>query len=128
MSPPKKVKFDRQFTMHVTARTFQHLETLSNRQHTSVGDIVRQALREYLDSQDDVIGSRSRIGSRIKRQLEAMHKELLQQQVRHDSHLLAAIILLQMKQGAQGREVLEQVRQVVDHARDEIEAVLEGQA
>jgi len=96
MSPPKKSKYDRQFTIHVTTRTFHHLETLSKRQHTSVGDIVRQAIREYLDMQDDLIGSRSRLGSRVVRQLEQIQKDVLEQQIRASTLLLAAIILSQM--------------------------------
>jgi hypothetical protein len=124
MSPPKKSKYDRQFTIHVTTRTFQHLETLAERQRTSVGDIVRQALREHLDVQDDLIGSRSRLGSRVVRQLEEMQNAFIRQHTHSSTLLLAAIILMQMKQGAQGSQMLEEIAQLAAHAGDEIKAVL----
>ena len=73
------------------------------------------------------MGSRSRMGSRIARQLEEMQSRLVSQHQTHTSALLlAAIILLQMRQGAQGSEVLKQIVQLAAHAGEEITAVLEA--
>jgi hypothetical protein len=112
----------------MTAQMCQHVEQLAQRAHISKADVIRQAIHDYLDEQEDVIGSRSRVGSRIVRQLEEMRGRLLEQQANANTLLLAAIILLQMRQGAQGSEVLKQITQLAAHAGDEIKAVLEVRA
>jgi metal-responsive CopG/Arc/MetJ family transcriptional regulator len=65
MNPRNKDQFNRQITVHFTAPMFQLLETVASRQKTSIGEVVRQAVRDYLDVQEHVIGSRSRMGSRL---------------------------------------------------------------
>jgi len=103
----------------------RHLvEALARRQHITVADVARQAIHEYLDAQEDVIGSRSRFGSKVARQLEELQNRLSEQQIRADAMLLAAIILQQMRRGAEGSEVLAQVVQLTDHAGEEIRAAL----
>lgn len=119
-------KYDERITLAVTSQMREYLRLLADRQRTSVGDIVRQAVREYIDHQDDVIGSRSRLGSRVTRQLEGMERQLLKQQARAHTLLLAAVILLQMSQGVQGSEVLGQIAQLAGHAEKEIRDVLEA--
>ena len=57
-----------------------------------------------------------------------MRGQLLEQQASANTLLLAAIILKQMKQGAQGSEVLKQITQLAAHAGDEIKAALEAKA
>jgi hypothetical protein len=121
-------KYDERITFAVTAQMQQYLKLLAERQKTSVGDVVRQAVREHLDHQEDVLGSRSRFGGQVKRQLEEMQAEFLEQQARSSTLLLAAIILLQMKPGVQGAQVLERISQLAAHAGDEIRAVLDGVA
>ncbi len=128
MSPPDARKYDRQLTIHLTTALFQNLETLADRQRTSIGDLIRQAIRDYLDAQDDLLGSRSRMGNRVARQLAEIQEGFLKRRARADSLLLAAIILLQMKQGAEGSKVLAQVVQLAAHAGDEIRAALEAEA
>ena len=119
-------KYDERITVALTSQMAQYLRLLAGRQKTSVGDVVRQAVREYLDRQEDVIGSRSRVGSRIARQLDQMHANFLRQHLNTSTLLLAAVILLQMKQGAQGSDVLEQIAQLAEHAGDEIQSILEA--
>jgi len=110
----------------MTAQMCQHVEQLALRARLSKADIIRQAIRDYLDEQDDVLGSRSRAGSRIARQLEEMQGQYLQRQTHTTILLLAAIILLQMRQGAGGSEVLKQIAQPAAHAGEEIKAVGEA--
>ena len=119
-------RYDQRITTAVTSETFQNLKLLAKRQKTSVGDLVRQAVREHLDHQEDVIGSRSRTGSRIVRQLQGMQDEFLRQNAQAHTLLLAAIILQQMGQGSQGREVLDRIGQLVEYAGDEIRTALKG--
>jgi len=115
---------NRQFTIQVTEQMLHFIDALARRQNTSRAEIARQALREYLDVQEDVIGSRSRLGNRVSRQLEEIQNRLLQQQVHADTMLLAAIILLQMRQGTQGSDVLTQIVRLAAHAGEEIRAIL----
>jgi hypothetical protein len=119
-------KYTQFVALHVTPQVETALKQLAERQKTSVSDVIRQAIGQYLETQTDVIGSRSRFGGQVKRQLEEMQSQFLAQQARASTLLLAAIILAQMKQGAQGSQVLEQVVQLAAHAGDEIQAVLEG--
>ena len=55
--------YDRTLKVRVTKEMHEFLELLAKRQNTSKADVIRQAIREYLDEQEDVIGSRSRLGS-----------------------------------------------------------------
>ena len=117
-------KCDARINVPVTQQMRDLVEALARRQHITVADVARQAIREYLDAQEDVIGSRSRFGSKVARQLEELQNRLSEQQIRADAMLLAAIILQQMRRGAEGSEVLAQVVQLTDHAGEEIRAAL----
>ena len=119
-------KYDERISLAITSQMHDYLKLLADRQKTSVGDVVRQAVRDYIDHQDEVIGSRSRVGSRITRQLEQMQHQFLKQQSHAHVLLLAAIILSQMRHGTQGSEVLKQVAQLAAHAGGEIKAILES--
>ena len=119
-------QYPEEVSVPMTAQMSQHVEQLALRSRLSKADVIRQAIRDYLDEQDDVLGSRSRAGSRIARQLEEMQGQYLQQQAHTAVLLLAAIILLQMRQGAEGSEVLKQIAQLTAHAGDEIKAVVEA--
>jgi len=108
----------------VTQQMRDFVELLARRQGTSVADVARQAIRDYLDQQEDVIGSRSRMGNRVAHQLDLIRQQMLEQQIRSDVHLLAAIILLEMRSGRQGADVLAQIAKLAAHASGDIRAVL----
>jgi hypothetical protein len=121
-------KYDERITLAITTHMHEYLQLMADRQKCSLSDVVRQAVRDYLDAQEDIIGSRSRLGNRVARQLLEIQDGLLKRQNRADTLLLAAIILLQMKQGIEGSKILSQVSQLAAHAGDEIRAVLEAEA
>jgi Arc/MetJ-type ribon-helix-helix transcriptional regulator len=123
MSP---APYDRQFTIQVTEQMLHFIDTLAVRQNTSRADVVRQALRAYLDVQEDTIASRTRLGRGVISRLDQMEQRLLEQQVRADTLLLSAIILMQMRQGVQGADILDRINQLAAHAAREIESVLEA--
>jgi metal-responsive CopG/Arc/MetJ family transcriptional regulator len=123
MSP---APYSRQFTIQVTEQMLHFVDTLALRQNTSRADVVRQALRAYLHEQEDTIASRTRLGRGVISRLEQMEQRLLEQQIRADTLLLSAIILMQMRQGAQGADVLDRINQLAAHAATEIKAVLEA--
>ena len=117
-------KYPREVSVPMTAQMHQFLEQLAERNHISLADVVRQAIREYLDVQEDLMGSRSRMGNRVAHQLDLIRQQMLEQQIRSDIHLLAAIILLEMRSGRQGADVLAQIAKLAAHASGEIRAVL----
>jgi metal-responsive CopG/Arc/MetJ family transcriptional regulator len=123
MSP---APYSRQFTIQVTEQMLHFIDTIALRQNTSRADVVRQALRAYLDVQEDTIASRTRLGRGVMSRLDKMEQRLLGQQMHGDTLLLSAIILMQMQQGAQGAEVLDKINQLAAHAATEITAVLEA--
>ena len=123
MSP---APYSRQFTIQVTEQMLHFIDTLAVRQNTSRADVVRQALRAYLDVQEDTIASRTRLGRGVISRLEQMGQRLLGQQMRADTLLLCAIILMQMRQGVQGADILDRINQLAAHAAKEIEAILEA--
>jgi metal-responsive CopG/Arc/MetJ family transcriptional regulator len=118
--------YSQQFTIQVTEQMLHFIDTLAVRQNTSRADVVRQALRAYLDVQEDTIASRTRLGRGVISRLEQMEQRLLGQQMRADTLLLCAIILMQMRQGVQGADILDRINQLAAHAAKEIEAILEA--
>ena len=117
-------KYPREVSVPMTAQMHQFLEQLAERNHISLADVVRQAIREYLDVQEDLMCSRSRMGNRVAHQLDLIRQQMLEQQIRSDVHLLAAIILLEMRSGRQGADVLAQIAKLAAHASGDIRAVL----
>jgi metal-responsive CopG/Arc/MetJ family transcriptional regulator len=115
-----------QFTIQVTEQMLHFIDTLALRQNTSRADVVRQALRAYLHEQEDTIASRTRLGRGVISRLDQMEQRLLGQQMRADTLLLCAIILMQMRQGVQGADILDRINQLAAHAAKEIEAALEA--
>ena len=116
--------YPQEVSVPMTSRMYQFLEQLAERGHVTKADVVRQALRDYLDQQEDMIGSRSRMGNRVAHQLDQIRQQLLEQQVRSDTHLLAAIILQEMRSGRQGADVLARIAKLAAHASEDIRAVL----
>ena len=120
MSPPKAGKYDRQLTIHLTAPMFELLQTLADRQRTSIGDLIRQAVRDYLDVQDGLLGSRSRMGNRVARQLEEIQNRLVKQLNHMSALLLAAVILQQVQRGEPGSRVMEQIVQLAGQIEEHL--------
>jgi metal-responsive CopG/Arc/MetJ family transcriptional regulator len=123
MSP---APYSRQFTIQVTEQMLHFIDALALRQNASRADVVRQALRAYLHEQEDTIASRTRLGRGVISRLEQMEQRMLGQQTRGDTLLLSAIILMQMRQGVQGAEFLDEINQLAAHAAGEIQAILEA--
>ena len=110
----------------VTPQMHDFVQVLARRQRTTVADVARQALREYLDVQEDLIGSRSRMGSRITHQIAEMRDQLLDQQLRADTVLLAAILMMQMGHGKDGVRLLTDAARLACYAAGDIRRVLSG--
>ncbi len=54
--------YSKHISAYVTPEMYQFLQLLAERHKASISDVVRQAVREHLDEQEDVMSSRSRLG------------------------------------------------------------------
>jgi Arc/MetJ-type ribon-helix-helix transcriptional regulator len=111
MSP---ATYDRQFTVQVTEQMLHFIDLMAKRQGTSRAEVTRQALREYLDAQEELIGSRSRLGRTVMSEMETMQNRLVRQLNHMSALLLAAVILQQIQRGESGGRVMEQIIQLAD--------------
>jgi hypothetical protein len=112
----------------VTPQMHDFVQVLARRQRTTLADVARQALREYLDVQEELIGSRSRMGTRITHQIAEMRDQFLKRQLHDDTVLLAAIIMMQMGHGKDGVRLLTDAAKLACYAAGDIRRVLEGSA
>ncbi len=115
--------YDRQFTVQVTEQMLHFVDLMAERQQTSRAEITRQALREYLDAQEELIGSRSRLGRTVMTEMERMQNRLVKQLHRMSALLLAAVVLQQLQRGEPGNRLMEQIV----HLAGQIEEHLPGE-
>ena len=109
MSP---ATYDKQFTIQVTEQMLHFIDLMAERQHNSRAEVTRQALREYLDTQEKLIGSRSRLGRTVMNKIDVVQNQLGQQLNHMSALLLAAVILQQIQRGESGGQVMEQIVQL----------------
>lgn len=107
--------FSKHISAYVTPEMYQFLQLMAERHKLSVSDVVRQAIREHLAAQEDVIGSRSRLGRTVIARIEAMHGELLQQQTSASKLLLAAVFILLTEQGIGAEPALKRMLNLASH-------------
>ena len=82
--------------------------------------MTRQALREYLDAQEDLIGSRSRLSRSVMDQIELVQNRLVRQLNHMSALLLAAVILQQIQRGESGSQAMEQIVQLAGQIEDHL--------
>jgi hypothetical protein len=85
-----------------------------------VAEVARQALREYLDAQEELIGSRSRLGRSVMDQIEVVQNRLVRQLNHMSALLLAAVILQQIQRGESGNRVMEQIVQLAGQIEEHL--------
>ena len=118
-----KGQYTKEITVCLTPEMYQFVELLAERNRTSKGDVIRDAIRRHLDEQDGVIGSRSRFANRVARQMEIERNRL----DRWGTLLLAAALAPYLEKGAKGSQVLEQIAKVARQAEAQIKAVLDAE-
>ena len=101
--------YSKHISAYVTPEMYQFLQLLAERHKVSLSDVVRQAIREHLDEQEDVMSSRSRLGRTVMRRLESMHHELLKQLTTLSKLLLAAILILLAEQGIEAGQATKRI-------------------
>ena len=115
MSP---AMYDARINVPVTKQMRHFVEVLAKRQKTNVAEVTRQALREYLDAQEELIGSRSRLGRTVMDQITVVQNRLVRQLDQMSALLLAAVILQQIQRGESGSRVMEQIVQLAGQIED----------
>jgi hypothetical protein len=115
--------YDARINVPVTRQMRHFVEILAKRQGTNVAEVTRQALREYLDAQEQLIGSRSRLGRTVLSEMETMQNRLARQLNQMSALLLAAVILQQMQRGESGGRVMEQIVQLAGQIEDHLPEV-----
>lgn len=105
-------KYEARINVPVTARMYQLADLLAKRQDTTLADVARQAIHEYLEAQEDLINSRSRLGRTVMGRMDAMHNQLLRQLLHLSKLLLAAVIVLLSEQGIDANQVVKRVTTV----------------
>jgi Arc/MetJ-type ribon-helix-helix transcriptional regulator len=101
--------YSKHISVYVTPEMYQFLQLLAERHKASISDVVRQAVRDHLDEQEDVMGSRSRLGRTVMHRLETMHHELLTQLATLSKLLLAAILILLAEQGIEAGQATKRI-------------------
>lgn len=120
MSP---AKYDARINVPVTSQMRHFVEILAKRQDSNVAEVTRQALREYLDVQEGLIGSRSRLGRTVMSEMETMQNRLVRQLNHMSALLLAAVILQQIQRGESGGRVMEQIVQLAGQVEEHLPEV-----
>jgi Arc/MetJ-type ribon-helix-helix transcriptional regulator len=119
----KTGRYTKRVWLQITPEMYQFVALMADRQRSSVNDVIRQAIREYLDVQEDLLGSRSRLGRTVISRLETMQFQLLQQ-LRHLSKLLlAAMIILMTQKGQDSKQVISHISNLASHP--ELDKILE---
>jgi Arc/MetJ-type ribon-helix-helix transcriptional regulator len=95
-----KGQYRKHVHLYLTDEMHQFVQLMAERGHTSVNAVIRQAIREHLDVQEDIITSRSRLGRTVMRQLGEMHRQILDQLTYLTKLNLAAVIIGQADRGA----------------------------
>jgi predicted DNA-binding protein len=98
----------------------EYLRLLAGRQKSTVSEVVRQAIRDHLDVQEQLMGSRSRLGNRVARQLEEIQNRLVKQLNHMSALLLAAVILQQIQRGEPGDRVMERIVQLAGQVEEHL--------
>ena len=76
---PTRSKYTERYTLIVTEEMDRKLQQLLDKQDRSVSlsDLLRTAIREYIDDQEDVIGSRRHFSKSLQNRLDQLENNLL---------------------------------------------------
>ncbi len=70
MSDNTKSQFNNRLTVHITGAMNDRLEQIANQRDEPKAEVVRTALRMYLDEQEDLIGSRKHFTKAFQRRMD----------------------------------------------------------
>jgi predicted DNA-binding protein len=70
MSDNSKSQFTNRLTVHITGAMDNRLEQIASQRDEAKAEVVRAALRAYLDEQEDLIGSRKHFTKAFQRRMD----------------------------------------------------------
>ena len=105
----KSGQYTEAFWLSLTPKMYQFVKLIAERHGMTMSDVIRQAIREHLDEQEDVMSSRSRLGRTVMRRLEIMQRQLLGQLTHLSKLLLAAVLILLTEQGHDAAQVTRRI-------------------
>lgn len=74
MSDNTKSQFTNRLTVHITQAMDHRLEQIASQRDESKAEVVRAALRFYLDEQEDLIGSRRHFTKMFQRRVDYLER------------------------------------------------------
>lgn len=77
MSDNSKSQFTNRLTVHITGAMDVRLEQIASQRDEPKAEVVREALRLYLDEQEDLIGSRKHFTKMFQRRVDYLERLLV---------------------------------------------------
>jgi predicted DNA-binding protein len=74
MSDNSKSQFTHRLTVHITGAMEDRLEQIARQRDEPKAEVVRAALRAYLDEQEDLIGSRKHFTKMFQRRVDYLER------------------------------------------------------
>src|SRR5437868_115154 len=74
MSDNSKSQFTNRLTVHITGAMENRLEQIASQRDEPKAEVVRAALRAYLDEQEDLIGSRKHFTKMFQRRVDYLER------------------------------------------------------
>jgi predicted DNA-binding protein len=95
----------------------QFLKILAERQNVTMNEVIREAIREYVDGREDMMNSRRRLGAGVIRRLEKVQRQLLAQGTYQARLQLAAMVILLTEQGLDEPGTMAQIVKLSEHPK-----------
>jgi len=81
MSDNSKSQYSNRLTVHITGAMEDRLEQIASQRDEPKAEVVRAALRAYLDKQEDLIGSRKHFTKMFQRRVDYIERLTVDQPV-----------------------------------------------
>jgi predicted DNA-binding protein len=114
---PNTGRFTKHIQLYVEPEMHQFLKILAERQKVALNDVIRTAIREYVDAQEDLLNTRSRLGAGVLGRLDKMQSRLLEQSAYQGRLQLAAMIVLLTEQGLDAPGTLTRIVDLAEHPK-----------
>ena len=114
---PNTGRFTKHLQLYVEPEMHQFLKILAERQKTTMNEVIREAIRTYVDAQEDVMNSRSRLGAGVIRRLDDVQRRLQAQGAYQARLQLAAMVILLTEQGLDEPGTMAQIVKLAEHPK-----------
>jgi len=114
---PNTGRFTKHLQLYVEPEMHQFLKILAERQNVTMNEVIREAIRQYVDAQEDVMNSRSRLGAGVIRRLDDVQRRLQAQGAYQARLQLAAMVILLTEQGLDAPGTLARIVELTEHPK-----------